>query len=56
MDGQKAQWTEQFEELYTVNPSSGEIEKDVLQAVNTEPPIDKTSLALDKVSVPLARF
>ena len=48
-DGQMARWAEYFEQLFTVDPPSGQLRTAGLQAVDADPPIDDVKEAVAKL-------
>ncbi|KAG0711895.1 LINE-1 retrotransposable element ORF2 protein [Chionoecetes opilio] len=56
MNGQIARWAEYFGQLLTVNPPTEQLHTTGLQAVDADPPIDKTAPSLDEVREAVAKL
>ena len=48
-DGQMARWAEYFEQLFTVDPPSGQLQTAGLQTLDADPPIDDTAPSIGDV-------
>ena len=48
-DGQMAHWAEYFEQLFTVDPPSGQLQTAGLQTLDADPPIDETAPSIGDV-------
>ena len=48
-DGQMARWAEYFEQLFMVDPPSGQLQTAGLQTLDADPPIDETVPSIDDV-------
>ena len=55
-DGQMARWAEYFEQLFTVDPPSGQLQTAGLQALDADPPIDETAPSFDEVKKAVGRL
>ena len=55
-DGQMARWTEYFEQLFTLNPPSGQFRTAGLQTLDADPPIDETTPSIGDVKEAVAKL
>ena len=51
-----ARWAEYFEQLFTVDPPSGQLQTAGLQTLNADPPIDVTAPSIDDVKEAVAKL
>ena len=49
VDGQMAHWAQDFEQLFKVNPSSGQLQTNGLQVVDVDLPINEAAPSIDEV-------
>ena len=54
-DGQMARWAEYFEQLFTVDPPSGQLQTAGLQTLDADPSIDETAPSISDVKEAVAR-
>ena len=48
-DGQMARWAQYFEQLFTVEPPTGQLQTAGLQTLDADPPIDETAPSIGNV-------
>lgn len=56
MDGQRTQWAEYSEQLYTEDPPNGNLQTDELQEVDADSPISEVPFPLGMVRNAVARL
>ena len=55
-DGQMARWAEYFEQLFKVNPPSGQLQTPGLQVMDANPPINQAAPSIDEVKEAVAKL
>ena len=55
-DGQMVRWAEHFEQLFTVDPPSGQLQTVWLQMLDADPPIDVTAPSIGDVKEAVAKI
>ena len=55
-DGQMARWAEYFEQLFTVDPPTGQLQTAGLHTLDADPPIDETATSLGDVKEAVAKM
>ena len=55
-DGQMARWAEYFEQLFTIDPPSGQLRTAELQMLDADPPINETAPSIDDVKQAVAKL
>ena len=53
-DGQMARWAEYFEQLFKVNPPSGQLQTTELQVMDADPSINEAAPSIDEVKEAVA--
>ena len=51
-----ARWAEYFEQLFKVNPPSGQLQTTGLQVVDADPPINEAAPSIDEVKEAVAKL
>ena len=51
-----ARWAEYFEQLFMLDPPSGQLRTAGLQALDADPPIDETASSIDNVKEAVAKL
>ena len=51
-----ARWVEYFEQMFTVDPFSGQLQTAGLQTLDADPPIDETAPSIDDVKEAVAKL